>query len=101
MISVLVACCGVALTVYILLESIIIVLYSNFILYTDFPGSASIVGSSGSTLFHFAATNGRTNVVGTLLLHATHTDQANNHRVIPEMPVHETGKEWTAKVLTE
>jgi hypothetical protein len=41
------------------------------------------------------------NVVTTLLLHTAHTDQANNHRVIPEIPVLETGKEWTAEVLKE
>ncbi|KIM73223.1 hypothetical protein PILCRDRAFT_15413 [Piloderma croceum F 1598] len=70
-----------------------------FIASSNFPGSASIVGSSGSTLFHFTAANGRTNVVGTLLLHAARTDRANSHRIIPEMPVHE--KEWTAEVLTE
>jgi hypothetical protein len=29
------------------------------------------------------------------------TDRANNHRVIPEMPARETGKEWTAEVLKE
>ena len=67
----------------------------------NFPASAPIVGSSGSTLLHLAAANSCTNVVRTLLLYAAHTDRANNHRVIPEMPARETGKEWMAEVLKE
>ncbi|KIM72821.1 hypothetical protein PILCRDRAFT_737479 [Piloderma croceum F 1598] len=66
-----------------------------------FPAFAPIIGSSGSTLLHFAAANIRTCIFGTLLLYAARTDWANNHRVIPEMPARETGKEWTAEVLKE
>jgi hypothetical protein len=100
-VSVLVEFYGVALTVHVLFESITIVWYSNIIFYTDFPSSASIVGSSGSTLLHFAAANSRTNILRTLLLCAPRTDRANNHRVIPEMPARETEKDWTAEVLKE
>ena len=101
MISVIVACHGVALTVHALLESIIIVWYPNFIFYTVFPASAPIVGSSRSTQLHFAAANSRTKIVGTLLLHAARTDRANNLRVIPEMPTCKPGKEWMVEVLKE
>ena len=78
-----------------------VLLLSNFIFYTDFPAFTPIICSSGSTLLHFAATNSCTNVVRTLLLHVAHTGWPNNHRVTPEMPACETGKERMAKVLQE
>jgi len=47
--------------------------------------SAPIVGSSGSTPLHFAAANGHTNVVRTLLSYGAHADRADKHGVTPEM----------------
>jgi len=67
--------------------------------YSDSHSDAStpIVGLSGSTLLHFAAANGHTNVVRTILLHSAHADQADKHRVKPEMLARENGKEGMAE----
>jgi len=59
--------------------------------------STPIIGLSGSTLLHFAAVNGHTNVVRTILLHSAHADQADKHRVKPEMLARENGKEGMAE----
>jgi len=63
--------------------------------------SAPIVGSSGSTPLHFAAANGHTSVVRTLLLHGAHADRADKHGVTPEMLARENGMETTADALRE
>jgi ankyrin repeat protein len=63
--------------------------------------SAPIVGSSSSTPLHYAAANGHSTVVRTLLLHGAHTDQADKHGVMPKMLARENGKEGTAEVLKE
>ena len=63
--------------------------------------SAPIVGSSGSTALHFAAANGHSNVVRTLLLHGAHADRADKYGVTPEMLARENGKEGMAEVLKE
>jgi len=65
--------------------------------YSDRHSDAStpIVGSSGSTLLHFAAANGHTNVFMTLLLHSAHADQADKHGVTPRCSRERTGRtEW-------
>jgi ankyrin repeat protein len=48
---------------------------------------------------HFAAANGHTNVVPTLLLHSAHTDRTDKHGVTPEMLAWENGKANTAEAL--
>src|ERR1700733_1265405 len=63
--------------------------------------SAPIVGSSGSTPLHFAAANGHTDVVRTLLLHGAHADRADKHGITPEMLALESGNSATAEVLKE
>lgn len=63
--------------------------------------SAPIVGSSGSTPLHFAAANGHTDVVRTLLLHGAHADRPDKHGVTPEMLARESGMDDTAELLKE
>ena len=63
--------------------------------------SAPIVGSSGSTPLHFAAANGHSSVVRTLLLHGAHADRSDKHGVTPEMLARENGMVATADVLRE
>ena len=63
--------------------------------------SASIVDSSGCTPLHFAAADGHTNVVRTLLLHGAHADRPDKHGITPEVVARENGREGTAEVLTE
>ena len=63
--------------------------------------SAPIVGSSGSTPLHFAAANGHSSVVRTLLLHGAHADRPDKHGVTPEMLARENGMVATADVLRE
>ncbi|THH14465.1 hypothetical protein EW146_g5868 [Bondarzewia mesenterica] len=53
--------------------------------------SAPIVGSSGSTPLHFAAANGHTAVVLTLLQHGARADRADKHGVTPEMVARQNG----------
>jgi len=43
--------------------------------------SAPIIGSSGSTLLHFSAANGHTNIVHALLSYGGHADMADKHGV--------------------
>jgi len=47
--------------------------------------SAPIIGLAGSTPLHFAAANGHTNIICTLLLHGDHVDRVDEHGVTPEM----------------
>ena len=63
--------------------------------------SAPIVGSSGSTPLHFAAANGHTSVIRTLLLHGAHADRADKHSITPEMLARDNGHLETAEVLKE
>jgi hypothetical protein len=60
-----------------------------------------IVGSLDSTLLHFAAANGHSNVVRTPLLHGVHADRADKHGVALEMLAWENGKEGTVEMLKE
>jgi hypothetical protein len=63
------------------------------------------VGTSGSTPLHFAAANGHTTVVSTLLQHGAQPDQPDKHGVTPEMLARENGwlecaallNDWTLK----
>ena len=54
--------------------------------------SAPIVGASGSTPLHFAAANGHTAVVSTLLLHGAHPHRPDKHGVTPEMLASQYGQ---------
>ena len=53
--------------------------------------SAPIVGTSGSTPLHFAAANGHSVVVSTLLLHGAHAHRSDKHGVTPEMLARQNG----------
>lgn len=61
--------------------------------------SAPIVGTSGSTPLHFAAANGNTNVVTTLLLHGAHPNRPDKHGITPEMLARQHGWLECAEVL--
>ncbi|KAF9017520.1 hypothetical protein BDZ89DRAFT_1140671 [Hymenopellis radicata] len=61
--------------------------------------SAPIVGTSGSTPLHFAAANGNTNIVTTLLLKGAHADRADKHGIIPEQLARQNGWLECADVL--
>ncbi|KAJ7496840.1 hypothetical protein FB451DRAFT_1017209 [Mycena latifolia] len=63
--------------------------------------SAPIVGTSGSTPLHFAAANGKTNIVTTLLLRGAHASRADKHGITPEMLARQNGWEECADVLKE
>ncbi|KAJ7497030.1 hypothetical protein FB451DRAFT_1017267 [Mycena latifolia] len=63
--------------------------------------SAPIVGTSGSTPLHFAAANGNTNIVTTLLLRGAHANRADKHGITPEMLARQNGWEECADVLKE
>jgi hypothetical protein len=63
--------------------------------------SAPIIGSPGSTSLHFAAVNGNTDVVRTLLLQGAHADRADKHGITPEMPARDDGQEKTVELLKE
>ncbi|KAJ7125005.1 hypothetical protein C8R44DRAFT_128809 [Mycena epipterygia] len=61
--------------------------------------SAPIVGTSGSTPLHFAAANGNTNIVTTLLLRGAHANRADKHGITPEMLARQNGWDECAEVL--
>ncbi|KAF7375912.1 hypothetical protein MSAN_00005600 [Mycena sanguinolenta] len=61
--------------------------------------SAPIVGTSGSTPLHFAAANGHTNIVQTLLLRGAHANRADKHGITPEMLARQNGWDDCADVL--
>ncbi|KAJ7502870.1 hypothetical protein B0H11DRAFT_1711996 [Mycena galericulata] len=61
--------------------------------------SAPIVGTSGSTPLHFAAANGNTNIVNTLLLRGAHASRADKHGITPEMLARQNGWDECADVL--
>lgn len=61
--------------------------------------SAPIVGTSGSTPLHFAAANGNTNIVTTLLLKGAHPDRCDKHGVTAEMLARQNGWLECAEVL--
>ncbi|KAG7449559.1 uncharacterized protein BT62DRAFT_991743 [Guyanagaster necrorhizus] len=61
--------------------------------------SAPIVGTSGSTPLHFAAANGNTNIVTTLLLKGAHPDRSDKHGVTAEMLARQNGWLECAEVL--
>ncbi|KAF7362135.1 hypothetical protein MVEN_00559500 [Mycena venus] len=61
--------------------------------------SAPIVGTSGSTPLHFAAANGHTAVVQTLLLRGAHPNRADKHGITPEMLARQNGWDECADVL--
>ncbi|KAI0259231.1 hypothetical protein BC834DRAFT_642050 [Gloeopeniophorella convolvens] len=56
--------------------------------------SAPIIGTSGSTPLHFAAANGHTQVVLTLLRHGARPDRADKRGVTPEVLARQNG--WLA-----
>jgi hypothetical protein len=56
--------------------------------------SAPIIGASGSTPLHFAAANGHTQVVLTLLRHGARPDRADKRGVTPEVVARQNG--WLA-----
>ncbi|KAF8482483.1 hypothetical protein DFH94DRAFT_680556 [Russula ochroleuca] len=56
--------------------------------------SAPIIGTSGSTPLHFAAANGHTEVVLTLLRHGARPDRADKRGVTPEILARQHG--WLA-----
>ena len=58
-----------------------------------------IVGNSGATPLHFAAANGHTHVVFTLLRHGARADRADKHGVTPEMLARQSGWVATADAL--
>ncbi|KAJ7188571.1 hypothetical protein C8R46DRAFT_1055134 [Mycena filopes] len=62
--------------------------------------SAPIVGTSGSTPLHFAAANGNTNIVTTLLLRGAHANRADKHGITPEMLARQNGWDECADVLS-
>ncbi|KAJ7928524.1 hypothetical protein B0H13DRAFT_985825 [Mycena leptocephala] len=61
--------------------------------------SAPIVGTSGSTPLHFAAANGNTNIVNTLLLRGAHANRADKHGITPEMLARQNGWDECADAL--
>ncbi|KAJ7714339.1 hypothetical protein DFH07DRAFT_863428 [Mycena maculata] len=61
--------------------------------------SAPIVGTSGSTPLHFAAANGNTNIVTTLLLRGAHPNRADKHGITPEMLARQNKHDECAEVL--
>ncbi|KAJ7690684.1 hypothetical protein B0H17DRAFT_584408 [Mycena rosella] len=61
--------------------------------------SAPIVGTSGSTPLHFAAANGNTSIVTTLLLRGAHANRADKHGITPEMLARQNGWDECAEVL--
>lgn len=72
--------------------------------YTNDKGrdtSAPIVGESGSTALHFAAANGHTSVISTLLAYGARPDLADKHGVTPEMLARENGWLECAELLKE
>ncbi|KAJ7668485.1 hypothetical protein DFH06DRAFT_982835 [Mycena polygramma] len=61
--------------------------------------SAPIVGTSGSTPLHFAAANGNTSIVNSLLLRGAHANRADKHGITPEMLARQNGWDETAQLL--
>ncbi|KAJ7287336.1 hypothetical protein C8J57DRAFT_1283579 [Mycena rebaudengoi] len=61
--------------------------------------SAPIVGTSGSTPLHFAAANGNTNIVTTLLRRGAHPSRADKHGITPEMLARQNGWDECADVI--
>ncbi|KAJ7209651.1 hypothetical protein GGX14DRAFT_631286, partial [Mycena pura] len=61
--------------------------------------SGLIVGASESTPLHFAAANGHTNIVRTLLLHGAHANRADKHGVTAEMLARQHGHDGCAEEL--
>lgn len=51
----------------------------------------TIVGTTGSTPLHFAAANGNTSIVSTLLQYGAQPDKADKHGVTPEMLARSNG----------
>ncbi|KAL4080191.1 hypothetical protein V8B97DRAFT_709794 [Scleroderma yunnanense] len=63
--------------------------------------TAPIVGTSGSTPLHFAAANGHSSVVRTLLAQGATPDRADKHGVTPEHIARENGWIECAELLAE
>ncbi|KAI0310272.1 hypothetical protein OF83DRAFT_888528 [Amylostereum chailletii] len=63
--------------------------------------SAPIVGNSGSTPLHFAAANGHTHVVHTLLRHGARPDRADKHGVTPATLARQSGWIATADAIQD
>ncbi|KAJ7874786.1 hypothetical protein B0H14DRAFT_2717545 [Mycena olivaceomarginata] len=61
--------------------------------------TAPIVGTSGSTPLHFAAANGHTNIVHTLLLRGAHASRPDKHGITPEMLARQNGWDECAEIL--